>query len=201
MKHYKIFFDSVGCPDMWHLKDPLNQDGEVVDMQALPYIAPFIGLPLATVPINLKYPGRALDFTYQISKYFIVRTFVANLIETFGVRLQRFPVTLSPTGEVGYEVVFAYDCVIKGLVDLTRAEEHEFYEKSFENFPLPYGGIASHQKGMLYKVYPLKINSHDAQHLIWFRPWEELGVTIIREDLKEAFEKHGVTGLSYELVS
>ena len=201
MKHYKIFFDSVGCPDMWHLKDPIDAKDKIIDDGFLPNVAPYVGEPLITVPINLTYPGRTLDFTYQAPKYFVARTFVANLIETFSVRLQRFPVTLSPTGEAGYEIIFAYDCVAKGLVDLTRAEEHECYEKSDFNISLIHGGIAPRQKGMLYKVYPLKINSHDAQHLIWFRPWEKLDVTIIREDLKEAFEKHGVTGLSYELVS
>ena len=69
----------------------------------------------------------------------------------------------------------------RGLADLSRAEEFEFYQEDDTRVVLAYGGIAPRQKGMLYKVYDLFIDAEQAEGLTIFRPWEYASLIISGE--------------------
>lgn len=197
--YYEIVIDAEGCPDMWHLRHPIDEHGNAMNANMLPRRGPYVGPRISSVQIDVRFPGRALDFSFGYFDFVVVRTRVADLIAANGGRIQRFPVHLEPTGECGYEMIFTLEAP-KGLIDISRADEFEFYQEDDTRVVLPYGGIAPRQKGMLYKVYDLYIDAGKAKGLAIFRPWEFASL-IISGDLKEVFEAAGVTGISYRLVS
>jgi len=196
---FEVQFDASNFPDRWHLDNPIDEGGNLLDASMFPRRGPYTGPEISKVQVNTSYPGRALDFSFGYFDFLIVRSHVAELIVAHGGNIQRFPVTLEPPQESGYEVIFTLDAP-KGTIDLSRAEEFEFFDVDDTRVQLPYGGIAPRQKGMLYKVYDLYIHAERARGLTIFRPWEYASL-IISGDLKRAFEAAEVTGISYRLVS
>ena len=196
---FNVLYDANTYPDRWHLDDPMDDSGNFLEANLLPRMGPDLGPRIATVQIDARYPGRPLDFSFGYFNFLVVRTFVADLIERFGGRIQRFPVILTSSDETGYEVIFTLEAP-KGLIDLARADEYQFHEASDLEVDLRYGGIPLRQKGMLYKVYDLYIDSERAKGLTIFRPWEYASL-IISGELKRAFEAAGVTGIQYRRVS
>lgn len=184
---------------MWHLRYPIDEFGKIMDASMLPDRGPYVGPRIDKVQIDTRYPGRALDFNFGYFNFLLIQSWVADIIEIHGGNIQRYPVTLEPTKEVGYEVIFTLNAP-EGLIDLTRAEEYEFYEEDDSKIKMCYGGVPPRQKGMLYKIYGLHIDSEKAKGMEFFRPWE-YPVLIISDALKLAFEAAGVTGIAYRLVS
>ena len=199
MKFYEIYFDAEHFPDRWHLDDPIDEYGNIIDANLLPQIGPYIGPRIDKVQVDIRYPGQSLDFSFGYFNFLMVKNWVAEMIEAHGGKIQRFPVSLEPTGEVGYEVIFALDAA-KGLIDLSRAKEYEYYEESDLEVDLRHGGISPRQKGMFYKLYPLYIHAERASSLTFFRPWEK-DLLIISESLKLSLEHACVTGLAYRSVT
>lgn len=196
---FEIFFDAEGCPDMWHLRYPIDEFGKIMDANMLPRRGPYVGPRIAKVQIDTRYPGRPLDFSFGYFNFLMLKSWVADIIEAHGGKIQRYPVTLEPTGETGYEVIFTLGAP-KGLIDLSRAREYEFYERDDSLAEMPYGGVMPRQKGMLYKVYDLYIDTAKAQGAEFFRPWEYPSL-IVSDSLKLAFDKAGVTGVAYRAAS
>jgi len=196
---FEIYYDADQFPDRWHLDDPINECGQIVDANLLPRTGPYVGPKITKVQIDTKYPGRSLDFSFGYFNFLMVTSNVANLIECHGGRIQRFPVILEPTQEKGYEVIFTLDSP-KGLLNLSRAEELEYYEEDDTKIDWRYGGLAPRQKGMIHRLHPLLIDPIKAEGMSFFRPWE-FGKLIVSEDLKNTFEAEGVTGLAYAPVS
>jgi hypothetical protein len=196
---FAVQYDADAHPDRWHLDDPIDASGNILDANLLPKMGPYIGPSIAAVQIDTRYPGRALDFSFGYFNFLVVRTFVADLIEQHGGHIQRFPVVLKPGDQSGYELIFTLDAP-KGLIDLDRADEYQFHETTDPVCDMRYMNIAPRQKGMLYKVYDLYIDAERAKGLTIFRPWEYASL-IISGDLKRAFEAAEVTGISYRLVS
>ena len=196
---FEIRYDAEKCPDRWHLDNPIDDQGNFIDASMLPRRGPYVGPRIAKVQIDTRYPGRPLDFSFGYFDFILLSTRVADLIESHGGRIQRFPVTLEPTGDQGYEVIFTLDSP-KGVIDISRAEEFEFFEADDLRVEIRYGGIPPRQKGMLYKIYDLYIDSDKAKGICFFRPWEYASL-IISEDIKSAFESAGVTGIRYRRAS
>ena len=198
-KYFEVFFDADGFPDRWHLDEPKDQTGEVLDANLFPKKGPYAGPMIIKVRIDTRYPGRPLDFSFGYCSFIMVKSWVADMIQSHGGIIQRFPVVLEPTGETGYEVIFTLNAP-KGVIDLARAEEVEYYEESDNEIDQRYGGIAPRQKGMLYRLSPLFIDAEKAEGMEFFRPWERNSL-IVSESLKSAFETSGVTGIAYRLAS
>lgn len=196
---FEIYYDAEAFPNRWHLDDPISDDGLQLDANLFPRMGAYSGPKIAKVPIDMRYPGMPLDFSFGYFNFVMVKSEVANLIERHGGRIQRFPVILEPTQDASYDVIFSLDAP-KGLIDLSRAEELEFYNKSDAEIDQRYGGVAPRQKGMLRRLHPLFIDHKKAKGFSFFRPWE-FGRLIVSEDLKKSFEVEKVTGLSYSLVS
>lgn len=196
---FEVEYDATHYPDRWHLDDPRDEKGNVLDANMLPRRGPYTGPRISKVHVDTRYPGRSLDFSFGYFDFVVVRSHVADLIEAHGGSIQRFPVSLEQSIETGYEVIFTLDSP-KGLIDVSRAEEFEFFEADDTRVQMPYGGIAPRQEGMLYKVYDLYIDAGRAKGLTIFRPWEYASL-IISGELKQAFEAAGVTGIQYRLVS
>ncbi|MBT9160878.1 MAG: hypothetical protein DDT26_02174 [Dehalococcoidia bacterium] len=198
-KFFDLFFDAEGVPDMWHLRYPIDESGDIMNANMLPDRGPYVGPRIAKVQIDTRYPGRPLDFSFGYFSFLMVKHWVADLIEAHGGKIQRYPVTLEPTGETGYEVIFTLDAP-KGLIDLARAREYELYQEDDLQVEMPYGGVRPRQKGMLYKIYDLHIDPVKAQGWEFFRPWE-YPILIVSDSLKTAFDNAGVTGIAYRAVS
>lgn len=196
---FAVEYDADTYPDRWHLGDPTDASGNILDSNLFPRRGPYTGPTIAAVQIDTRYPGRALDFSVGYFNILVVRTFVSELIERHGGRIQRFPVVLKPDDQSGYELIFILD-IPRGLIDLDRAHEYQFYETTDLECDTRYSSIAPRQKGMLYKVYDLYIDAERAKDLTIFRPWEYPSL-IISGELKEAFEAAGVTGIQYRRVS
>jgi hypothetical protein len=197
---FEVYFDFEKFPDMWNLTDPINENGNVLEANALPTHGSYIGSRIVKVHINTRYPGRPMDFNFGYGSLLVVKTHVADLIEAHGGRIQRYPVTLEPTGETEYEVIFALDAP-KGLIDISRANEYEFYDADVLGADMRYRVIAPAQKGMLYKCYPhLYIYPEKVGDMEFYKPWE-YDTLIISETLKEDFEAANVTGIKYTQVS
>jgi len=192
---FEVYFDADGFPDMWQLRFPIDDFGNSLETNLLPRTGPYIGPKISKVQIDTRYPGRPLDFSFGYFNFLLVTSKVADLIEGHGGKIQRFPVLLEPTQESGYEVIFTLDSP-KGLIDLSRAEELEYYEESDTKIDQRYGGLAPRQKGMLRRLYPLLIDAKKADGMSFFRPWE-YGRLIVSKQLKNAFEAEGVTGIAY----
>ena len=136
--------------------------GVPLNTSLLPRTGPYTGPKIAKVQIDTRYPGRPLDFSFGYRDFLMVTSKVADLIEKHGGRIQRFPVTLEPTQEAGYEVIFTLDAP-KGVLDLSRVEELEYYEEDDTKIDRRYGGLAPRQKGMMYKLYPVMIDPEKAK--------------------------------------
>lgn len=199
-KFFVLSFDADRFPDRWHLDDPIDDMGNILDANLLPNIGPYTGSRIAKVQIDTRYPGRPLDFSFGYFNFLMVKSHVADIIEAHGGQIQRFPVVLEPTGETGFEVIFTLKAPI-GLVDLSRAEEIEYYEESDTKLDRRFGGVAPRQKGMLYRVSPFFIDASKAEGLEFFRTWEKSSYLIVSESLKTALERANVTGIGFVLVS
>lgn len=199
MRFFEIRYDAERFPDRWHLDGPIDDAGNTMDANMMPRRGPYVGPRIDKVLIDTRYPGRPLDFSFGYFDFILVTTLVAEMIEAWGGRIQRYPVTLEPTGESGFEVIFTLDAP-KGLIDLSRADEYEFYEADDPHIEMRYGGVPPRQKGMLYKIYHLYLDPEKAKGMEFFRPWEYPSL-IITESLKNAFESAGVTGIKYRPAS
>jgi hypothetical protein len=195
-RFFEIFFDADGCPDMWQLKCPIDDCGNQLETNLLPRVGPYVGPKISKVQIDTRYPGQPLDFSFGYFNFLMVTSKVADLIDRHGGQIQRFPVILEPTQESGYEVIFTLDAP-RGLIDLSRAEEVEYYEESDTKIDQRYGGVAPRQKGMLRRLYPVLVDAKKAEGMSFFRPWE-YGRLIVSAELKNAFEAAGVTGIAYQ---
>lgn len=196
---FEIQYDWDSYPDRWHLDNPIDENGNIIDANLLPRRGNYVGQDIKKVLIDTKFPGRKLDFSFGYFNLILVKKNVADIIESNGGNIQRFPVNLDPTQEYGYEVIFILDAPA-GCVDISRAEEFEFFEEDDKRVKTPYGGIPSRQKGMLYKIYDLYIKKDKVLGLNIFSPWEYPCV-IVSEKLKSEFESSGVTGIKYRAVT
>lgn len=198
-KYFEIKYDHAIYPDRWHLDCIVDEHGNCVDANLLPKRGPYVGPRLEKVKINIEFPGKKLDFSFGSFDFLMVSSRVADLIESYGGKIQRYPVTLEPLHETGYEVIFTLDAP-KGLVDFSRVSEYEFFESDDSRVEMHYGGIRPRQKGMLRKIYDLYLQQENIHELEFFRLWEYPSI-IISESLKNAFELIGVTGIKYRSVT
>lgn len=198
-QYFEIKYDADIYPDRWHLDCPIDEFGNLIDANLLPKRGAYIGPCLMKVKVDMDFPGRKLDFSFGSFDFLMVSGRVADLIEMHGGRVQRYPIVLKPFQESGYEVIFTLDAP-KGLIDLSRANEYEFFDSDDLRVDMRYGGIQPRQKGMLRKIYPLYLKRDYISGLEFFRLWEYPGI-IISSSLKIAFESIGVTGIKYRAVT
>ena len=196
MRCFSVEIDFEKFPNMWHLINALDDKGE--EFYLLEKLLGEDG-KIVSVEINKRYPDRfqPVDLTIMtIGNVLIMKKKLADLIETHGGRVLRFPIVLLPDDMEGYEAVLTLDFP-KGMVDLARAKEYKFYDQEYcDELGVP------DKLGRLRKVYPLHLNPDlIPQDLSIFRVWEYRVDLIISEPLKQAFEQQGVTGVYYREVT
>lgn len=196
---FEIQYDWDSYPNRWHLDFPIDENQNNIDANMLPRRGAYSGPEIKKVNIDTKFPGKSLDFSFGYFNLILVSKKVADIIESYGGKIQRFPVTMIPTNESGYEVIFVLESP-RGCIDLSRAEEFEFFEKDDLRVKMPYGGIPSRQKGMLYKIYDLYLVKEKIQEFSIFSPWEYPSI-IISNEIKSRFEAEEVTGIKYRIVT
>lgn len=198
-KFFEIDYDWKLYPNRWYLDNPIDNNGNDIDANMLPRRGIYKGPEIKKVKIDMEYPGIKLDFSFGYFNLILLSKKAADIIESCGGRIQRFPVILEPTFENNYEVIFIPDCP-SGCIDLSRAEEFEFYSEDDKKAKSPYGGILPRQKGMLYKIYDLYLKKEKIPDSQIFRPWEFSSI-IISEKIKNEFELNKITGIKYRLVT
>ncbi len=200
MKFYKLSFDIENWPDMWTLGEPIAADGTPVIASLVPIVGPYIGPSLASIPVNEKFPGKPVDFTFGPFGLIVVKSWIGALIENMGGRIQRIPVQIDSGVEDIHEVLISLSAP-RGVLDMNDVWESEFHTSSDTRVDIRYGGLAPRQRGMLYRVYPLRIAAAKAKGQEFFRPWEYTSALIVSENLKNALQREGVTGVKFTQVS
>ena len=199
---YRLYFD-VSVADQWHLSDPVDLSGEPVDSDflegrhegRLEFASEFV------FPIYV--PGRPLDFTFY-GRIPVVTERIGSLLgELAGSDLQRLPARVQSM-EGRYEVLNVLpkiDCV-----DRERTVAQVLVKGDPQ--PVKNGTLASlapflANKSLYDCVYPgdMRLKTADIGwgRIFRVKGWELWPV--VTEDIKEALEAQGTTGLEYRLVS
>jgi len=183
-KYYEIY-DNVYVPGRWHLRMPVNSQGEWIDTwqfnegRVLEFEGP--------IRFPVKPAGVALEFTLCSMGIPVVHRRVVSLFERLGLQeeVQFIPVEVEGQTEPWF-ILNALQVI--RCIDDARSEE-VFYWLPEDNRPEKVGKYRN-VRGL--KVDPAKIGDANI-----FRPWGWLVVLIVSERVKQAMEEEGITGAKF----
>ncbi len=188
-KRYFRLYDDMNSPERWVLDDTLDAQGRPVGAR----------LFLNNVPLRLDgrlrvpilHPGSPLDFSFSDSGDFPVVTekVASTLAEWAPDDVQLYPIEVDSRPEPYFLVNVAR--LVKCIDDETS--EEVLYWKPDDNRPDLLGQYRS-VGGM--RIDPSKVG--DAKV---FRTWGYPSVLLVAEDVKEALERTGATGLEFTEVT
>ncbi|MFP2932108.1 imm11 family protein [Pyxidicoccus sp. 3LG] len=176
--------DDAHVPGRWHLRSPRDAAGVEVD----PW--PFSrGVPIS-LPGRLNVPidraGTPLDFSLTGLAVPIVHVRVARLLaELAPEETQSFPVEIQ--GQAEQFCVLVATKTIR-CIDNAASKEVELWT--------PEDGRPE-KVGQYRDVYGMRIDPSKVGDARVFRTWGWTVALIVREDIKDALERIGATGLSF----
>lgn len=184
MKYYEIY-DDVYVQGRWHLKMPVDRQGEWIDTwqfnegRVLEIEGP--------IRFPLKREGVALEFSLCSMGIPVVHRRVVSLFERLGIQkeVQFIPVEIDGQEEPWF--ILNTLQVIR-CIDDSRCEE-VFYWLPDDNRPDKLGGYKN--------VRGLKVDSSKIGDANIFRPAGWLVVLIVSERIKRAMEEEGITGTKF----
>ncbi|WP_257463606.1 imm11 family protein [Archangium lipolyticum] len=182
---YYDLFDNMYVPGRWHLRTPVDSQGEWIDTwqfnegRVLEFQGP--------IRFPVKPAGITLEFTLSSFGIPVVHRRVVSLFERLGMQkeVQFIPVEVEGQSEPWF-ILNALQ-VIK-CIDDARCEE-VFYWLPEDNRPDKEGQYKN-VRGL--KVDPAKIGDANI-----FRPWGWKVVLIVSERVKLAMEQEGITGTEF----
>jgi hypothetical protein len=188
-KRYFELNDDMSSPDRWVLDDTLDAHGKKVGPRLYLNAVPLRFDGRLRVPI--LHPGSPLDFSFADSRAFPVVTekVASTLKELAPDDVQLYPVEVDSRPEPYFLVNVAR--LVKCIDDETS--EEVLYWKPEDNRPDLLGQYRS-VGGM--RIDPSKVG--DAKV---FRPWGYDAALLVSEDVKEALERTGATGLEFTEVT
>ena len=184
MKYYKMY-DDVYVPGRWHLRLPVDTQGEWIDTwqfnegRALDIKGPI------RFPVRPK--GIALEFTLCSMGNPVVHRRVVSLFERLGLQKEVQFIPVEVEGQTDPWFILNALQVIR-CIDDARCEEVLYWQPE-DNRPDKVGQYRN-VRGL--KVDPEKIGG---AHI--FRPWGWLVVLIVSEHIKQAMEAEGITGIKF----
>lgn len=188
-KRYFELSDDMSSPDRWVLDDTLDAQGQPVGARLYLNAAPIRFDGRLRVPI--LHPGSPLDFSFANSRAFPVVTekVASTLAELAPDDVQLYPVEVDSRPEPYFLVNVAR--LVKCIDEATSEEVR--YGESEDNLP--------DELGYYRSVYGMRIDPSKVGDARVFRPWGYPAALIIAEDVKEALERTGATGLDFREVT
>jgi len=183
-RYYKLF-DNMRIPGRWHLRMPVDEQGEWIDTwqfnegRVLNLEGP--------IRFPVKPTGTVLEFTLCSMGIPVVHRRVVALFERLGMQkeVQFIPAQVEGQSEPWF--ILNTLQVIR-CIDDARCEE-VLYWLPEDDRP---DEVGEYRNVSGLKVDPAKIG--DA-HI--FRPWGWLVVLIVSERVKQALEEEGITGIQF----
>ncbi|EPX61952.1 hypothetical protein D187_009855 [Cystobacter fuscus DSM 2262] len=188
-KRYFELYEDMSSPDRWVLDDTLDAQGQPVGARLYLNAVPIRFDGRLRVPI--LHPGSPLDFSLADAGDFPVVTekVASTLAELAPDDVQLYPAEVDSRPEPYFLVNVAR--LVKCIDDETS--EEVLYWKPEDNRPDLLGQYRS-VGGM--RIDPSKVG--DAKV---FRPWGWPPALLVAEDVKEALERTGATGLEFTEVT
>ncbi len=185
---YFDLFEDVYVPGRWYLDDPVDPRGEEVDLWQFER-----GMPVDAgrrLKIPLDRPGKPMDFTTTpVGGAPVVHSRVASLFAKWAPRdVQLVPVDVE--GQQDEYLVLNVTRVVKCIDDKASAEVQ--YWQPEDGRP--------EKAGHYRAVHGMRIDPSKVGDAKVFRPWGWLVVLLVSEDLKEALERIGATGVKFKQV-
>jgi hypothetical protein len=188
-KHYFKLTDDMTRPDRWLLGDPIDEQGK--EVRALQFMS---GEPTrfdGRLRVPVYHPGTSLDFTRVDTGGFpVVTEKVARVLaELAPGDIQLFPAEVESRSEPYFVVNVArrVKCIDEA------ASEEVLHEDPEDNWP--------DELGYYQAVHGMRIDPSQVGDAKVFRPWGYTGSLLVAEDVKEALERTGATGLRFTTVT
>ena len=188
-RSYFKLTDDMTRPDRWLLGDPLDEQGK--EVRALQFMS---GEPTrfeGRLRVPVYHPGTSLDFTRVDTGGFpVVTEKVARVLaELAPGDIHLFPAEVESRSEPYFVVNVArrVKCIDEA------ASEEVLYEDPEDDWP--------DELGYYQSVHGMRIDPSQVGDAKVFRPWGYTGSLLVAEDVKEALERIGATGLRFTTVT
>ncbi len=188
-KRYFELNDDMSRPDRWLLGDPIDEQQK--EVRPLQFMS---GEPTrfdGRLRVPVYHAGTSLDFTCVDTGGFpVVTEKVARVLATLAPDdVQLFPVEVESRPEPYFLVNVArrVKCIDEAASKEVLLEDPE------ENWP--------DALGYYQAVYGMRIDPSQVGDAKVFRPWGYTGTLLVDEDVKEALERTGATGLRFTEVT
>jgi hypothetical protein len=188
-KRYFELAEDMTSPDRWVLDDTLDAQGQPVGA----------GLYLNEVPMRFEgrlrvpilHPGHPLDFSFADAGDFPVVTekVASTLAEWVPSDVHLYPAEVDLRPEPYFLVNVAH--LVKCIDDATCTEVR--YWKPEHGRP--------EKVGQYRAVYGMRIDPSKVGDAKVFRPWGYPGTLLVAEDVKEALERTGASGMEFREVT
>ncbi|MGZ3460873.1 MAG: imm11 family protein [Archangium sp.] len=188
-KRYFELNEDMSSPERWLLRDPIDEQGKPVRARQFMSGEPTRFDGRLRVPVY--HPGTSLDFTCVDTGGFpVVTEKVARVLaELAPGDVQLFPVEVESRPEPYFLVNVARR--VKCIDDEACAEVR--YWTSEDHRP--------DKVGQYRAVYGMRIDPSKVGDAKVFRPWGYRGAILVAEDVKEALERTGATGIRFTEVT
>ncbi len=187
-RRYFDLSDDMSIRGRWVLGTPTDPQGQEVEDPWMFYK----GQPLpelGRLKLSMDVPGRALDFSLTAFAAPIVHTRVASLFaELAPEEVQSIPVEVEGQSEP-FSILVATRLI--RCIDDAACKEVEYWT--------PEDGRPE-RVGEYRDVYGMRIDPSKVGDAKVFRPWGWPIVLIVREDIKDALERMGATGMKFQEV-
>jgi len=183
-KYYELF-DDMYIPGRWHLRTPVDEQGEWIDVWQ------FDEGRVLDIQGSIRFPvkpaGVALEFTLSSFAIPVVHRRVVSLFERLKIQneVQFIPVQVDGQEEPWF---ILNTLRIIRCVDDARCEE-VLYWRPEDNRP---DKVGKYRNVVGMKIDPAKVGDADI-----FRPWGWVVVLIVSERVKLAMEAEGITGTKF----
>jgi Suppressor of fused protein (SUFU) len=188
-KRYFELTEDMTSPDRWLLGDPLDEQGK--EVRTRQFMSGELTRFDGRLRVPVYHPGTSLDFTrVDPGAIPVVTEKVARVLaELAPGDVQLFPVEVESRPETYFLVNVAR--LVKCIDDEASAEV--LYWKPEDGRP--------EKVGQYRDVYGMRIDSSKVAGAKVFRPWGWRVALIVAEDVKEALERTGATGLDFREVT
>ena len=188
-KRYFELYEDMSSPERWVLHDTLDTHGQKVGPRLYLNEAPIRFDGRLRVPI--LHPGSPLDFSLADAGDFPVVTekVASTLTELAPGDMQLYPAEVDSRTEPYFlvNVVRLVRCI-----DDERCAEVRYGEPD-DNLP--------DELGYYRSVYGMRIDPSKVGDAQVFRPWGYPAALLVSEDVKDALERTGATGLRFTAVT
>jgi hypothetical protein len=182
--------EDVYAPGRWHLGEPVDENGvEVEDPWMFEAGQPVQLTTRLTIPFEEH--GRPLGFSFAgIGQAPIIHVKLATVFAELAPRdVQLFPVDI-PGRPEQFNLMVATRLI--RCIDDERSDSVEYWDPVKHHQP--------EKAGLYHSVAGMRIDSTQVGDAKVFRPWGWSIVLVVSEDLKDALERTGATGMYFKEV-